>query len=399
MGMPGGRFLEKIKYLNRPINYFRKASAGFSSLGGKANKSTQLDVAAIKLVHFRTLTVYPFSFPFGQKKKVLDALQLKFRPMTGSRENTLFFIPQIIYSEKKKSTGVAWLIAKSEVDIAEKKYGVNYSFWPAPLAFVPNEDGVRVVICKEGEEASAIYYNDKVPVIYRWANAGDGGAEYLSGWMKQYALSVGMSIDSSEIYDLELMSNEDISTKGMASVSLLNGLGDFDISNASADTAQAIEDFMAKARYTLKFCALSGAVVLILSLLLFVSVLGGRGVFRDAPKQIYSTVFAEEVQSPLSSANKRLRAVSGSGSRITFEQTLSNLIAAWKSETAAKDIKLDSMRYGTDMTEIQGLAGNMDSIQLLQTSLNNNGFTAEIGEIQQVSGTGIRFSIVLTEAK
>ena len=62
-------------------------------------------------------------------------------------------------------------------------------------------------------------------------------------------------------------------------------------------------------------------------------------------------------------------------------------------------MKLDSLRYGAERTEIQGLAGSMDSIQSLRDLLNRNGFTAKVGEVQQVPGSGMRFSISLTGAK
>ena len=400
MGTLNNMILNKIKYLNRPLNNFKNTVSRLTfSSSNNADHSFSPDGTTVKLIHFKTLTAYPFSYPFGQKKKVFDALQLKFRPMTGAQETALSFVPQIINSEKKKTEGVAWLLSKSEVDELEKKYGDKCSFWPAPLAFVPSEDGVRVVICDGDDESSAIFFSDKKPLVYCWAGKEDGGAAYLTDWMEQYAASIGATTDSIDNYDLKNMSTRDITAKGMASVELLEGLNDFDISNVGANTAQAMQDFIGRAQGLLKAFAFSGAIAFLLSSILFFAVLGKRALFSESPRQIFKTVFAEDSQSPLSSVNRKLRVLTGSSSRLTFEQTLSNFITAWKNEPSTKDIKLDSMRYGTDMTEIQGLAGNMKSIQQLQTSLNNNGFAAKIGEIQQVQSTGIRFSIVLTEAR
>ena len=84
---------------------------------------------------------------------------------------------------------------------------------------------------------------------------------------------------------------------------------------------------------------------------------------------------------------------------MTLEQTLSNFASAWQDTKAALTMKLDSMQYGTEQTEIQGIADSVNSIEELRDSLSNNGFTAKIGEVQQVPGAGLRFSMVLTGVK
>ena len=83
---------------------------------------------------------------------------------------------------------------------------------------------------------------------------------------------------------------------------------------------------------------------------------------------------------------------------MTLEQTLSNFSAAWKNCPEASNITMDSVRYGTERTEIQGLADGMTSIQALSGALEKNGFTSKVGDVQQVPGSGMRFSLTLTGA-
>ncbi len=80
---------------------------------------------------------------------------------------------------------------------------------------------------------------------------------------------------------------------------------------------------------------------------------------------------------------------------MTFEQVLSNFSAAWKNANASSGIKIDAIRYGSERTEIQGLADSTTVIEAFRDALGRSGFSAKLGDVQQVPGSGLRFSISL----
>ena len=84
---------------------------------------------------------------------------------------------------------------------------------------------------------------------------------------------------------------------------------------------------------------------------------------------------------------------------MSMEQTLGNIAAAWKMSASSKSLKLDAIRYGTERTEIQGTAAGSAPVESLRDSLNKNGFNAKISDIQQIPGSGMRFSIGLESSE
>ena len=80
---------------------------------------------------------------------------------------------------------------------------------------------------------------------------------------------------------------------------------------------------------------------------------------------------------------------------MSLEQALENISAAWKASASSGSLKLDAIRYGTERTEIQGTAAGSGAVESLRDSLNKSGFSAKITDIQQIPGSGMRFSIGL----
>jgi hypothetical protein len=119
--------------------------------------------------------------------------------------------------------------------------------------------------------------------------------------------------------------------------------------------------------------------------------------FAAAPPQIYKSAFGENSNSPLSSAYRKLRLLTGTGAQMAFDQTLGNISAAWSAMPAGTQVKLDALRYGAERTEIQGLASSTGDIDKLRDALAANGFKAKNGDVQQVPGSGLRFTITLNE--
>ena len=69
----GGVSVKKIRF------------AALSSLDKIKKEPSLFGETRILLVPFKTLVISPFSFPFGRKGRVRDALTLSFRPLLGER--------------------------------------------------------------------------------------------------------------------------------------------------------------------------------------------------------------------------------------------------------------------------------------------------------------------------
>ena len=61
----------------------------------------------IALLQLRTLSVHPFSFPFGKNGRVRDALKMSFRYALGNDDDSILMIPQVTEQGTDKTEGVA----------------------------------------------------------------------------------------------------------------------------------------------------------------------------------------------------------------------------------------------------------------------------------------------------
>ena len=347
---------------------------------------------------FKTLVLYPFVLPFGRKGNVRNALLFKFLPLLGESANTLSLVPQITMETSNSTSGIAWFVSKSEVKELEALLGTQAVFLPAPLVFVPDDDATVIVLYTNDQGASAVLFDNKLPFAYRWFPNTDGSVDAVVSWMTLYSESLGKKAVRTEIYHESLLNQNDLQEKGEYAFSSLVGLDSLNLSGKGADRAREVEAFLDNSFKTVRILTAIGAVFLLFSLALFFMTNSYSDRYEYAPETAYKTVFGEQSRSPVTSALKKLKIITGESRSMTFEQTLSNLTSAWGVLKSPSDIRLDSLRYGTERTEIQGTAGSMNSIQELKESLAKSGFSAKLGDVQQVSGTELRFSVTLTGA-
>ena len=81
--------------------------------------------------------------------------------------------------------------------------------------------------------------------------------------------------------------------------------------------------------------------------------------------------------------------------QLSFDGVLAGVAAAWK--FAPDTMRLDALRYGIERTELEGRAQKTEEIQTLREALSKNGFSVRLGDVQQIPGGGMRFSLHLTE--
>ena len=347
-------------------------------------------------VPFRTAAAYPFSFPFGRGAGLRGALELKFRALTGGGAS-LSMTPQVTEQSSSSTRGAAWFASRAEIEDYERRLGDKTAFIPAPLAVMSEVGGDGLVVWREGGVSCALWAEGYEPRLYRCFSDGECSADEAVRWMRGYAQSSGGAIapESVRIFDAEEISPQELQRAGEATFAASPSAASLDFSNSGASAAERREIFFASAFSALRAAAAVGLFFLILSCALLVQNVFMNDSFASAPSRVYSLALGEESRAPLTSVTRRLRAVSGGGVQLSFDGVLAGVAAAWKS--APDTMRLDALRYGMERTELEGRAQRTEDIQTLREALSKNGFSVRLGDVRQIPGGGMRFSLQLTE--
>lgn len=360
--------------------------------GGESSVSA---TGRVFLIPFRTLTLHPFSFPFGKRGSVRSALMLSLRPVLGNMDGSVSLVVQITEQTPDLTRGIAWLAARSEVEEWEARLGSGAAFWPAPLAFAAEVSGNGIAVWSDRDGSSAIWFNGGSPLFYRWMSSADGSPEELADWMTAYAKAAGQTAGMVRIFKDGDASPDYIRSCGESALLSIEGLDTLDLSSRGAEAAEKTEAFFDVAFKTAKVFAAAGFAFLVLSAAVLAQNMFYKDAFDAAPALIYEKVFKERSPFPLRSVNGKLKAVTQGGDGVSFERTVGALSSSWKAPAVSSGAKIDSLRYGPERTEIEGIANSMDSIQSLRDSLAGTWASVKIGEVQQTPGNGIRFSIIM----
>ncbi|MCD8234706.1 MAG: hypothetical protein LUC51_10060 [Cloacibacillus porcorum] len=219
--------------------------------------------------------------------------------------------------------------------------------------------------------------------------------------MRSYVSSTGGEIpaENVRIFCAEDVSREELRRAAAATFAAAPGLARLDLSNRGASMAEQYEAFLNTAFRAVKIASAAGLMFLILSLFILVQNKYMAESFVTAPSEVYRLTTGEVSRSPLADITKRLRLLTGGGVQLPLEGTLANFAAAGRPLPAGTDIKGDAIRYGRERTEIEGQASKTDHIQLLRDALAKNGFTVKLGDVQQIPGGGMRFTLNLAEGR
>lgn len=354
---------------------------------------------AIALLQLRTLSVHPFSFPFGKNGRVRDALKMSFRYALGNDDDSVLMIPQVTEQGSDRTEGVVWFVSKAEIEEAEVRLGDGIAFWPAPLAMFNETEGNGLAIWNSESGTSGMLFKDRSPLLYRWTPSAENSVNDLEKWFVDYSLSADITIDNVIVAERSSLSSRSIQKAGSETLKSLRGSASLDLSTKSAYSAKKLESFFAAAFTTARAAVFLGLLFLVLSAGAFFYSRLSSDHFEDLPFETYGIAFGEKSNSPLASSAAKIKDLGVSETNMSLEQTLDNIAAAWKVSASSGSLKLDAIRYGTERTEIQGSASGSTPVESLRDSLNKNGFNAKISDIQQIPGSGMRFSIGLESSE
>lgn len=355
---------------------------------------------ALVLVPFRTLSVHPFSYPFRAMKDVRSALALKFRPLL-SGEEAVEIIPWVS-SSSGGASGAAWCLAASEVP-EDGAIGAGSVVWPLPLALASCVDGEgAAVFGGEGVLVSAVF-SEGSPVFCRCSVTGGAPTaadmDREARLCEEYAAATGLGGPPSSVWrgttaaELFYAAEKTVAAfPSYLSVNILRGA--LEASLAREKTARALRNFSAAA-------ALLGLCFCGAELMLSARVRSSLDSLASRSRELYMEIAApgERIADPLSQARGKLAELKGNGGDdLSLSSVLSHLGGAWMSEEGERRTDfpvLELLRYSGDGVELTGTAPAMEAVQALRTAADKEPFRASLGDVQQIPGGGLRFSLSL----
>lgn len=353
----------------------------------------------VALIPFKTLATYRFSFPFGRNAGVREALMLNLSPITAGDQGenrNLSLVPQVTEHGRDFTKGTAWLVSKEEVAEWEKNLGSETALWPAPLAFSYAVGGSGLVLYKNDDGIAAVWTDKGEPILYRWQDSDAGSEEELSDWFRDYAKAQGK-----EISDGILICEGDITPELLEeaenhAVSSVPGLESLDLSSRWAIGAERAEALIGKMFGGMKALFAAGALFALCALALLIWNFNLKDEFAAAPAEAYRKSFGTSSAAPLASALKMERAAASGGTELSLRKLLGAVVSSWKEIPDSDGLKINHIRYAEERSEIEGLASGTELISALRDGIIKAGLTAKTGEVQQVAGSGLRFTVTVT---
>ncbi|MBQ9881758.1 MAG: hypothetical protein IJM42_03995 [Synergistes sp.] len=353
----------------------------------------------VLFVPLRTAVLCPFSFPFGRRGSLRDAIKFTFRPILGGLAEKLSMVPQVTLQRSDLTQGAAWFVSKEEIDECEENFGKDIVLLPAPAAFAAEMEDGGISVWSSPSSSCAIWFDKgSVPRFYKYMPSSEGDAEDLCEWMCRYASAEGADLPSESVLICRegSMTQEELRRAAEASFAASPSLSRLDLSSRGAAAAERCDVFSSACFAALKSAAAVGVLFLVLSLVLLLQNKRLYASLEEAPREICGAVLGERGGNPLAYAAKRLRMLSGESSRLSFEKTLADIASAFEELPDKKAVRIDSLRYGSERTEVEGTASKTDDIQKLRDAFGRKGFSAKTGGVQQIPGGGMRFTLTLS---
>ncbi len=384
--------LSDVTEFLRPEKLLKRAKLRFVPMRGGVALSGEQKVVLLPL---RTLSLSGFNFPFGRKVSVRDALELRFRPILGARENEISLITQITEQKSNETSGVAWFASKAEIEEFEKRFE-DCVLWPAPYLFASRVKGNGAVVCVYDDCLCGMLFADGEPMLYRWYALDGKNADELADELLEYAARM---FADRELTTCIVKPEEDVGLQqtGDETLEQCRGAAMLNLSVSTVSAGAETEKFMAKIERYADIAARLGVIFLLFALLIFGVNTAQKSEFSSAPSEIYRTVLHESSANPVSSALQKLRAVSADDTGNSFETVYSRISSAWESLSVRP--KIDELRYSSDVVQLSGSAQEASVVDAFRKALADSGFKAVTDNVQQVQKQGMRFTISLTEEK
>ena len=379
---------------------WRPLSQSSSASGGKEPPTRVPSDGALILFPFRTASAHPFSFPFRSAADIRNALSFRFKPLLSGEEE-VEVIPLVSGRTKTGSEGTALCVWEGEIPEEEPGFPVrNNVVLPLPLALAGAVQGEGGAVYRDDTVCASALFHGGLPVFIRCraSSPEDGGIEAEVRRVTEWATSMGHELAPESVWR---SSNEEaLFESARETATRYPKLLEFNISRPALAASLARER---TARILLKTLGWAAAAGILLSVIQWTSLFQLRSSiqrYTDEGIALYQEVFGrnDRVVDPLSQAKGKLAELKNGGkSESSLSSLLSHLGNTWlDGAKRRKDFPvLEQMHYTGDMADFTGTAEKMESIEALRTTADENGYRAVLGDIQQIPGGGLRFTLTL----
>ncbi len=351
----------------------------------------------VVLYPFRTLSVQPFTLPFTHAAQVREALRLRFRPLLGTEGGEI--LPSIVRREARSCSGIAWVISRAELQELEEILGPDGTvrILPACLVSAPSE-GRGISVWADDRQVTGLAWSEGEPQVYRWWPRSRRSPEQA---VQELALAAGGQNEDARIIDLAEDRQSAMGDMHLAARRFLSQAGpfrDLDLSGRGIDTAVRADMVMGSfRRFTAAVLLLGGLAALMAGGIYFEK--SRFSAHLDARAEaLYRQTFPESevVRDPLSQARARLRQrrTGEDSDEAGLMEFLGVIGEAWE-DTELKGVSLETLRYNPSGTDLTGTAGDVSEIDRLQRRFDGSGFVSNLGDIQQIGGGRLRFTLSL----
>lgn len=358
----------------------------------------------ILLHRFGNLSVHGFSFPFTGMSRVREALRIQFRPLLGEGYANVSIIPFFTGSEKKTSKGCVFLLFGSEAKEAEERaQGIagDYSVWPDILALAGEVSGDGLLVWSRGGFISTMWVRQWTPQYYRCVPSDKSSVEEERQLALSYSAQEGVEIENVFLLERDDVSDEEVQAFGMNTLALCPTYEHLDLSHKGTNLIEQREKAVLAFTRASKAAVAFGVVFLILGAGVYVMHRSLLASAASSAESLYNASFEERSRQPLSSSFAKVRSLGTPQVDTSVHALLRNVTAVWEKMAEAKEeddeegveIRIDTLRYGSDNTDIVGTSENNESIQQLRSALEQEGYTPKVDNIQRIPSGELRFNI------
>lgn len=346
---------------------------------------------AIVLVPFRSLVVASFDFPFSGVAQIRDAMRLRVKQIVGESLSKILLVPLAVQTKGKRSKGAVFFLHEAEcIALDESSKDVKHVFWPLPLAFSSTVEGSGLVIYESEEALCSMWIDEWVPQLYRYTQRYEDDIQQEKALFEEHASAIGKEISHIAVVDATV----DVQGIAEKTLTMCPAFEVLDLSPRGANTAEQRERLFSHLMLLTRRATIAAAVVCLLMAGVFAQRTFGGFDFSQLPSTVYAASFGEKSNTPLKSARQKVANVSREEKLQTLPSLMKVVLEPLK-DTAPGVLRLDSLRYNEERTELQGTAKNSAEIQKLREAISSRGFSAKTGDIQQIPGGGFRFTLTI----
>jgi hypothetical protein len=372
---------------------FRMSGSGQLKFSGSAN--------FILLHPFRNLSAHEFSFPFYGMTRVRDALKIQFRPLLGGGLEHVAFMPFFTHIEKKSSSGCVFMLYQDTTNSSEEAADMppeNCLVWPAPLAFACEVGPNGLIIWSDDVYITTVWIKNWAPVLYRTTPADGTTPEDEKNTALEFITSSGGTAEKIAVIDALEVTGADIQIHGQKTLSMCPSYEQLDLSSRGASQQERREKLIGLISRVARASLVSGLIFLVAAFALHLKDSQLSRIGAQNPGLLYEASFGERSMQPLSSAAGRLRSSrDGTTSEGSVTSLLRDMSSLWERLGSEPDITVETLRYGSDNTDILGTAKNNESIQRLRNLFEGLGYTPRTDNIQTVPGGDMRFNMNISK--